>query len=438
MLFRRGLALALALVTAGSATANDWPRFRGPAGSGVSEDSGSIPINWSDSENLAWKTQLPGPGLSSPIVVGDRVYVTSWTGFEAGEGSSDKPEDLKRALVCIDRNTGNIVWTKSVDSVLPEDEFRGMFAENGYASHTPACDGENIYCFFGKTGVVAFDLDGNQLWHTSVGTGRDPRGWGSASSPVLYENLVIVTASAESESLVALDKATGQQVWKEEAPTLAGTWSTPVIVDVDQERTDLVISVPSELWGLNPKTGKLRWYCVQPGGESDSVTASVVVSEGPEPVAYVLGGRDNGSMAVKVGGKGDVTQSNMVWQGDDRASIGTPVLHEKRLYWISRGIANCIDAETGEEIYKERLSGGSGGGGGIRGGDYSSPIIADGKLYFMTRGGTGYVLKLGDEFEQLAANRFDSETGEYSATPAVSDGQLFIRSTSTLYCVSND
>jgi hypothetical protein len=226
-------------------------------------------------------------------------------------------------------------------------------------------------------------------------------------------------------------------VWKEEAPTLAGTWSTPVVVQVDDDCTDLVISVPSELWGVNPKTGKLRWYCLQPGGESNSVTSSVVVSEGSNPVAYVLGGRDNGSMAVKIGGKGDITESNTIWQGNDRGSIGTPVLHENRLYWISRGIANCINAETGAQIYKERLGGGSGGARDFRSGDYSSPIIADGKLYFITRSGMGYVIKLGDEFEQLAANRFESEAGEFSATPAVSDGQLFLRSTNTLYCVSN-
>lgn len=436
MYFSRTVAVAVVMLYSTAALAGDWPRFRGPAGSGVSDNSGSIPTTWSDTENLAWKTPLPGPGLSSPIVVGDRVYVTCWTGYETGAGSSDNPENLKRALVCVDRQSGDILWTKSVESVLPEDEFRGMFAENGYASHTPACDGEHIYCFFGKTGVVAFDLEGNQLWQTSVGTGLDPRGWGSASSPILYENLVIVTASAESESLVALDKATGKEVWREEAPTLVGTWTTPVLVALDGDRTDLVISVPSELWGLNPRTGKLRWYCIQPGGESNSATASVVVSEGPEPVAYVLGGRDNGSMAAKVGGKGDVTQANIVWQGSDRASIGTPLLHAGRLYWISRGIANCINAETGDEIYKERLRGG-GGSGGVRGGDYSSPILADGKIYFVTRSGTGHVLKVGDEFEQLAANRFESEQGEYSATPAVSNGQLFIRSTSTLYCVSN-
>jgi outer membrane protein assembly factor BamB len=433
------LALALLLTLfASTALASDWPRFRGESGLGISSDDKPIPTEWSDSKNLKWKCTLPGPGLSSPIIVGDRVYVTSWTGYETGEGSSDDQKNLKRALVCVDRNNGEIVWTKSVDAVLPEDEYRGMFAENGYASHTPVCDGERIYCFFGKSGVVAFDLEGNQLWQTSVGTGLDPRGWGSASSPVLYGDLVIVTAGAESESVVALDKKTGKEVWKQEAPTLSGTWSTPVVVKLDDSRTDIVLSVPGEVWGLNPENGKLRWFCAQEGSNANSATASVVVSPGENPVAYVLASRDSDAVAVRVGGKDDVTASNVVWTNKQASRIGTPVLYENRLYSISGGIATCINAETGEQIYKERLrggTGGGGGGGGVRGGDYSSPIIADGRIYYVSRGGDGYVIKLGDQFEQLATNRFESETGEFSATPAVSDGQLLIRSTTTLYCV---
>lgn len=416
--------------------AADWARFRGPAGSGVSQESMRPPTTWGDEENLKWKCQLPGPGLSSPIVVGDRVYVTCWTGFAAGDDSSDDPANLKRTLVAVERNSGDIVWTKSVDAVLPEDEFRGMFAENGYASHTPACDGERIYCFFGKSGVVAFDLDGNQLWQTSVGTGLDPRGWGSASSPVLHENMVIVTASAESESIFSLDKSTGEEIWRQEAPSLAGTWGTPVVVPMDDQRTDIVLSVPNEVWGLNPVNGNLRWYCEQQGADSRSASASVVVSPGPEPIAYILGARDSGALAVRVGGKGDVTDTHSVWQNNTRGRIGTPVLHEERLYWISSGVANSIDIATGDSVDKKRLSGGSGGGGrsGPRGGDYSSPVVAGDTLYFVTRSGVTHVLKLDDELEQIATNQFSDE-GEYSATPAISNGQLFLRSTTTLYCV---
>lgn len=430
----RIFAALLSLPVAVSACfAADWARFRGENGSGVSKDSAAVPTTWSDTENLKWSVELPGPGLSSPIVVGDRVFVTSWTGYAAGPDSSENQDQLKRALVCIDRGSGEIVWTRSVDAVLPEDDYQGMFAENGYASHTPVSDGERVYCFFGKSGVVAFDMAGNQLWQTSVGTGRDPRRWGSASSPILYGDLLIVTAAAESESLVGLNKSTGEEVWKQEASSLAGTWSTPVLAKVDDERTDLVLGAPFEMWGMNPETGKLRWFCE--AGESNSVTASVVVSEGPDATVYRLGGRDSGSLAVRVGGKGDVSDSHVRWRGDHRAGIGSPVLHNGRLYWIARGIANCIDTQTGEEIYKKRLPA-SGIGGGVRGSDYASPIAADGKLYYVTRGGIGYVMKLGDDFEIIATNRFASDDGEYSATPAVSDGELFIRSTRKLYCVA--
>lgn len=433
---RTCLLLVLCLIATRAVLAEDWPRFRGAAGRGVSTDTAALPTTWGDTENLQWKCQLPGPGLSSPIVVGDRVYVTCWTGFEAGQGSSDDMNDLERALVCVDRTSGDIAWTKSVAAVLPEDEFRGMFAENGYASHTPTSDGERIYCFFGKSGVVAFDLDGKQLWQTSVGAGLDPRGWGSASSPVLAGDMVIITASAESESMVALDKKTGNEVWRQEAPTLAGTWSTPVVAQLGPDRTDIVLSVPGEVWGLNPANGKLRWYCLQPGGDSTSATSSVVVSDSNPPVAYVLASRDSDAVAVPLGRKGEIPASELLWTNNQSSRIGTPIVHEGRIHAISGGIATCLDAQTGEEIYKKRLTGGSGGGrGGARGGDYSSPIIADGKIYYVSRGGDGYVLELGDDFAQVAVNRFDSDTGEFSATPAVSDGQLFLRSTGTLYCV---
>ncbi|QDU56182.1 outer membrane protein assembly factor BamB family protein [Aeoliella mucimassa] len=417
--------------------ATDWLRFRGESGAGVSDDSASVPSTWSDSENLKWKCELPGPGLSSPIIVGDKVFVTCWTGFAAGEGSSDDQKDLKRLLVCVDRATGAIAWSKSVDAVLPEDDYRGMFAENGYASHTPVSDGKHVYCFFGKSGVVAFDLNGEQIWQTSVGTELDERHWGSASSPILFEDKVIVTASAESKSIVALDKETGKEVWSKPAPSLAGTWGTPVMVQVDDQRTDIVLAVPNEIWGLNPEDGSQVWHCSLPNSKSNSCTASVVVSDGDEKIAYVLGGRDSGAVAVRVGGEGDITESNSLWTGTEKGRISTPVIYNNRLYWISSGVITVIDATTREPIDKQRLAGGAtqGGGRGPRG-DYSSPIVADGKLYYFSRSGSGYVFKFTDDgLEQLAVNKFESDTGEISATPAVSDGQLFIRSTSTLYCV---
>ena len=451
---RHFLAATLFVVMLASSTAAsaDWIRFRGPNGSGVSAEDKAMPVKWSATENLRWKVALPGPGSSSPIIVGDKVFVTCWSGYGTDRGNAGDQKNLRRHLVCLDRNTGKVNWDKKIEPHLPEDEYRGMFAEHGYASHTPVSDGQNVYVYFGKTGALAFDMEGNQLWQTQIGTESDPRGWGSASSPILYKDLVIVTASAESEALVALNKKDGKVVWRQEAAGFNATWGTPVLVEVDENRTDLVLGVPYEIWGFNPDTGKLRWYCE--AMETDSYCSSLVASDG---IVYGIEGRGGGSIAVKVGGKGDVTDSNVVWSGRDTNRIGTPIIHDGRIYFFARGISNCIHAEDGKEVFQARMEGGSGaqargggqGGGGQSGsrgggrggrgggfgGDYGSPVLADGKIYFISRGGDMYVLKAGAEFEQLAVNRVTSEREDFSATPAVSHGQLFVRSSKHLYCI---
>ncbi|MBC8355576.1 MAG: PQQ-binding-like beta-propeller repeat protein [Planctomycetes bacterium] len=445
-----GIAIVLFCVST-TATAADWTRFRGPNGSGVSQDTASVPTTWSATENLNWKVALPGPGSSSPIIIGDRLFITCWSGYGVDRGNAGNQKDLRRHLICLDRNTGKTIWSKAVEPVLPEDNYGGMFAEHGYASHTPVSDGERVYVFFGKSGALAFDMDGNQLWQTKIGAESDPRGWGSASSPVLHKDKVIVTASAESEAVVALDKKTGKELWRQEAAGLSSTWGTPVMVKVDEQRTDLVLGVPYEFWAFNPDDGKLRWYCEVM--ETDSYCSSVVTDGG---IVYGIEGRGGGSIAVRAGGKGDVTDSHVVWSGRDSNRIGTPVIYEGRIYFFSNGVANCIEAKTGKKVFQSRLDGAGGGsqaggggerrgpgggrgrrGGGGFGGDYASPIIADGKIYFTSRGGNIFVLKAGAEFEQLATNRLTSDSEDFSATPSVSDGQLFIRSSKHLYCVAS-
>lgn len=420
--------------------AADWPRFRGPNGTGISTEDKLPPVKWSPTENLRWKTELPGQGVSSPIVVGDRVFVTCWSGYGLDRRNPGNIEDLKRHLVCLDRTSGKILWDKKVDAVLPEDPFSGAgVPTHGYASHTPVSDGERVYVFFGKTGALAFDFDGNQLWQTSVGKESDPRRWGSSSSPIIYENVLIVTASAESEALVGLDAKTGKELWRAEAAGLANTWATPVLAKVDENRTELVIGVPFEMWGLDPKTGKFHWFAEIPS--SDQANASVIASEG---VAYALsGGRGGGgSSAVKVGGKDEVTDSNILWKGRASGRFGTPVLHEGRIYSISSALATCMDAKTGEIIYEERISTprsaqqeNQGRRGGFGGSDYSSPVIAGDKIYYVLGSGETIVLKTGDKFEQVGINQTTSENESFLATPAISDGALFIRSSKTLYCI---
>jgi outer membrane protein assembly factor BamB len=482
----------LALVSLGSIAAStalhaaNWSRFRGENGSGVSADSAPVPTEWSETKNLKWSVDLPGLGVSCPIVVGDRVYVTCWTG--------DGPENLKRHLQCYDRASGDLKWSKEVAPAAPDEPNRGMFQQTGYTAHTPVSDGERIYCFFGVTGVLAFDLDGNVVWGpVSVGTGFDNRGWGTASSPVLYKNLVIITAAPESHSMVALDKTDGHEVWKQEADGLSGLWGTPVLMDTEGGTQELVLAVPGELWGVNPDSGKLRWHAAT--GNGDSMCSSAIVADG---IAYVVGERGAQTVAIRGGGEGDVSESHLVWNsGEFTGRIGSPVIDQGLLYWVANGELNCVDAKTGERVYKEALKapeadpavtpaaaqlpaqgdaggqpggappqagdggqgpgaggpgggggpggrggrgGGRGGRGGGRGGmmssDYASPIIADGKLYFTRRNGDVYVVQAGREFKQLAVNKFDAQGADFSSTPAVSDGQLFIRSSKKLYCVA--
>ena len=429
--------LALIIGLNSLVSASDWSRFRGPNGSGISSDTASTPVEWSPDRNVRWKTPLPGAGVSSPIVVGDLLFVTCYSGYGANFG---KIEDLKRHLVCVDRSSGKILWDKSVDAVLPEDSYSGMgIPSHGYASHTPVSDGKHIYVFFGKSGVLAYDLEGKQRWHQSVGTESDRRRWGSASSPILHEDNVIVVASAESEAIIALNAETGDEVWRQEAAGLANVWGTPLIVKIDDERTDLVLGVPYEIWGFNPDSGKLRWYSEISAG--DQYSSSLVAVQ---DVVYSIEGRGGGSAAVRAGGKGDVTKSHTVWSGSDSSRFGTPVVYQGRLYFFASGVATCNDAKTGKKVFQGRLEGGSSSGGGGRsrfgrgggGSNYSSPVIADGKIYYVQSSGSCFVLKAGDKFEQLAVNSVTTDRESFGATPALSNGEIFLRSDKHLYCVS--
>ncbi len=223
-----------------SSQADDWPRFRGPNGTGVSIEK--APLEWSSDQGIKWKVELPGIGVSSPIVVGDRVFVTSYSGYGVPGGGEMK--DLKRHLSCFDRSSGKELWTKTVDAKLPEDPYSPPgVTSHGYASHTPVSDGKLVFAFFGKSGVYAYDLDGNEKWHAEVGDGSGPMQWGSAASPIVHKDHVIVTASEESEAIYALDTQTGKEIWKSPAEGLRNTWGTPVIAKGEQG-DEVVLSVP--------------------------------------------------------------------------------------------------------------------------------------------------------------------------------------------------
>ena len=259
-----------------SASADDWPQFRGPGGLGVS-GAKNLPVTWSETENLIWKTAMPGSGSSSPIALGGKLYVTCYSGYGLDQGQGEM-EDLALHLVCVDGRNGKIIWNKKIKPVLPESK---SVRDHGYAAQTPATDGKHLYVFFGKSGVFKFDLNGHQIWQTSVGTGLN--GWGCGTSPVLYKNLVIVNASVESGSLVAIDKESGQEVWRAEG--MKSSWNTPHLVETSDGKQELAVTVKKWVLGFDPATGRELWRCE---AIPDYICPSIVSHEG---VLYAMGAR---------------------------------------------------------------------------------------------------------------------------------------------------
>jgi outer membrane protein assembly factor BamB len=418
---RRLLAVAgLAIFSTLSAGAADWPGFRGPGGLGEAADK-NLPITWGPEANITWKTQLPGAGASSPIVVGDKVFLTCYTGYGLDATNPGDQADLKRHVLCLDRASGKLLWKKEVTAALPESAYGGAYiTKHGYASSTPAADQQHLFIFFGKSGVFAFDHDGKQLWQASVGT--KTHGWGSGTSPVLHKDLVIVNASVESGSLVALRKGDGTVAWK--AGGMDMSWNTPLLVDVPDGRTELVVSVRGRLRAFNPDTGKPLWNCE---GIQDYVCPSIIAHDG---VVYAIGGRSQPGLAVRAGGKGDVSETHVLWRLNRGSNVSSPVYHDGYLYWAheQRGTVYCVDARKGTVVYEKRLEPGPGL-------IYASPVVGDGKVYFVSREQGAYVIAAKPEFKQLAHNTLDADAGIFNASPVVSNGQLLLRSDHYLYCI---
>ena len=402
--------LATCLITV-PALADDWRQFRGPGGLGASSET-DLPTNWDDTKNLAWKTALPGYGCSSPVTLGDRIYITCYSGYGTPDGGSI--EDLRLHVMCLARGDGSIIWNKEIKPRLPESE---KVRDHGYAAPTPTTDGEHLYVFFGKSGVFKFDLEGNQLWQALVGDGT--HGWGCGTSPVLWEGLVIVNASVESRSLVAINKSDGKEAWR--ASGMKASWNTPHLVKLANGSQELVVSVQGSILGFEPATGEQLWQCK---GIQDYVCPSVISQDG---VVYAIGGRTSRCIAVKAGGRGDVTDSHRLWEARAGANVSSPVIHEGHLYWVSdrNKVAYCVRMDDGEIVYSERF----------KGQPYASTIVADDKLYVVTRYSGVYVLAAQPKFEILAHNEFDRDNSGFNASPIVSGGQLFIRSNQYLYCI---
>ena len=400
--------LCLALALSSVLHAADWPQFLGPGGKGTTD--AKLPETWSDEENVVWKSALPGIGASSPVIIGDRIFLT------AGKGGAD---DVVRHVLCLDAKSGNILWDKTVESELPE---QGKIREDhGYCSSTPVVTATRLYVFFGKSGVFCFDHAGKQLWNTKVGSALN--GWGSAASLTLHGKFVLVNASVESESLVALDATTGKEVWRAEG--VKESWHAPVLAP-GKSGTEVIMALAGEVQSFDAASGKQLWQCKT--GIGWYMCPLPVVHEG---VVYAVGGRSGvGGLAVRTGGSGVVTETHRLWTLQKGTNVPSPVLRGGHLYFAHENLAlaHCVDLKTGEFIYSEKMDPDPGQ-------IYASPLLAGGKIYYIGRGGQTVVVSAEPKFKVLSSARLENGRGVFNASPAVHGDHLLLRSNKFLYCL---
>lgn len=408
------------VVGVGGAGAANWAGWRGPGQDGHSGDL-KVPLHWSASDNLAWQVDLPGTGNSSPVVWGERVFVTA----AAAKGT-------QRWVVCIDRNRGQVLWQQTAAQGLAAEPVHEW---NTHASATCVTDGERVYAFFGTPGLFCYDLDGRLLWHKSFGKLGCSTGWGTgAASPILFEDLVIINGDHGAKRgqvdngvdygpswLWALDKRTGDVVWK--VPRNQGMgWCTPILWTGDG-RQELVLNGQLGVWSYEPRTGKELWHVV--GRKPDEGFGEVTTVWG-HGMLFVFTGKPGPAWAIRPGGRGDVSKTHVAWEipRKDR-DVSSPILVGHYLYTVSRtAIATCLDARSGKELWRERLGGKP----------CASLLCVRGHVVFQSDDGTAYIIEPGPAFKLLCKNKL-GDGDEFRASPAVVDGQMLIRSTRRLYCV---
>jgi len=397
------MRVLLFLLLSVSISAEDWPEFRGPTGQGSSDERG-LPLTWSETKNVQWKVAIPGRGWSSPAILGDRIWLTTAT----EEGKSLR-------AICVDRNTGAIVHNIEVVRRKDPGHING---KNSHASPTPVLEGDRVYLHFGALGTACITQSGEIVWKTRLEYDNGQHGPGG--SPVIYDNLLIVSCDGQDvQFVVALDKLTGKVRWKRLREGYQA-YTTPLVVRLPAG--DQVIS-PGAFRAIayEPRTGKEIWQTRY--GEGFSNVPRPVYGQGL--VFICTGFQEPSLLAVRLDGRGDVTRSHVAWTLKRGVPLTpSPLLVGEELYLISdNGIATCLDAKTGNEHWKARV-----------GGNHSaSPIYADGRIYFLSEEGESVVIAPGKQFKVLAKNQLDGQT---LASMAVSSGSIFIRSQTHLYRLS--
>lgn len=408
VLTRRAIPVVALSLLAAVCRAGEWPSWRGPTGDGVSPET-DVPVRWSATENIAWKTPIPGKGHSSPICWGDRVFVTSAV-----------RKEKTRLLAAVDRRTGKVLWLRIVLRA-PSEKINRL---NSLASSTPATDGKHVWVTFldvERIRVVCYDVDGNEVWRRSPGRFTAKHGY--CSSLLLYKDLVIVNADqdalgADRAYIVALEKATGKERWRIDRPNRVRSYVPPVVFTA-AGKDQMVLSGSKCTASYDPRTGRRHWIV---DGPTEQFVASMVYTDdvfmitGGYPTLHILGIRPDGS--------GDVSKTHVMWHLRKGASyVPSPIAAGKYFFLVSdKGTASCLAARTGKVMWQKRL-----------GRHHSaSPVSAGGRLYFLDDEGVTFVLDGGPEFRLIAKNPLKESC---FASPAVSRGRIFIRALRNLYCI---
>ena len=399
------IALLSAVLVIGIAAGaeSNWPRWRGPQQDGHSADT-NLPVKWTD-QNVVWKTTLPGIGQSSSIIWGDRIFLTS--ALEQGK---------ERIVFCVDRKTGEIVWRQSAWKGEPEKSHD----MNGWASATCATDGDVVVAFFGRGGLHAYSMDGKPLWSNDLGVFAGP--WGTSACPIIVGDLVVQNCDADSDAWIrAFDKKTGKEVWKTRRRDHRG-WSTPVVIE-SGKRKEIVVNGHEGVQAYDPESGHELWFCKAFNGRGEPTVTPA------GDLLCVVNGLSGDFYSVRPGGNGNVTDTHMAWHTPRSGGRDTPspiVVGKHVIVCDMSGVATCYDLTDGHVVWKNRLSGRFS----------ASPIAAGGLVYFLNEGGKTVVLTPGEKFEIVAENSLTPAKDEiFRASLTPCDGQLFIRSTSVLYCV---
>lgn len=408
------LMFALSLVFGNTIYAEDWMRFRGPNGQGISSETG-LPLTWSAQENIAWKTPIPGKGWSSPIVYKKHVFLTTAT-----------EDGVSCRVICIDRRDGTIMWNREVHRQKPGP----MRRQNSYATPTPVTDGERVYAVFYDGTIAAVDFSGNVVWKNSEVEFFSLHGLGA--SPILVDDQLIMPFDGSSREenrlgwkipwdkavVLSLDTATGKINWKGRRGESRVGHVTPILVESGKQ---IVSAGGDRVQGFDVQTGKRVWSIYSQG---EGVTPSPVVGKG---LLFTSSGFEEPTIrAIRLGGEGEVTKTHITWEQKKGVPALASFLYiEPYLYSITRAnILHCIKASTGEIVWKERLNG-----------VYSaSPVYADGKIYLLSEDGVTLVLRPDDKYVELARNPLKERC---QASMAVSQGQFFIRSVEHLYCIGS-